>query len=81
MDTIRFDRTTEARGRNGWFHLDHGELFGDGEHRWLDLYAKLSGKSAPITLRFANPADMQTLAQALQEAATAWQAQRDRPKA
>jgi hypothetical protein len=71
MTTIAFDRTTEAKGRNGWFILDKGELFGTGDHRCLDLCSKLQGKSAPISLRFYTSGDMRTLGRALLEAAAA----------
>jgi hypothetical protein len=78
MTTMAFARTTEAKGRNGWFVLDHAEFFGDGKRRrWLDLCSKKVGKSAPISLRFAAPDDMRTLGRALLEAAEAFAAARD----
>jgi hypothetical protein len=77
MITLTFDRTTEARGRNGWFILDHGHLEGIGEHRWLGLFSKKIGEASPITLRFAQPDDMRTLGRALLDAAEAFAAARD----
>jgi hypothetical protein len=79
MDELTFTRTTEARGRNGWFTLDHGDLWGAGEHRYLDLYSKMTGKMAPITLRFTGPADMWTLGWVLLAQANAWASQQADP--
>lgn len=73
---LTFDRTTDAYGRNRWFHLDNGALFGEGIYRWLDLNSKVRSRTAPITLRFAGPDDMRTLGRALLEMAEAWEAQR-----
>jgi hypothetical protein len=79
MQEITFDRTTQARGRNGWFTLDHGEVYGAGAVRWLDLFSRQPGKTAPVQLRFASPADMWTLGWALLAEANAWAAQQADP--
>jgi hypothetical protein len=69
MTTIRFEQTTEARGRNGWFRLDHGTLEDTGRPRALALFSKKPGKQAPLVLRFYTSGDMRTLGRALLEAA------------
>jgi len=68
---VTFDRTTHARGRNGWYVLDHGTLSGS-VHAWLELDSKRPGKTAPIILRFTHPGEMRTLGRALLQAATEW---------
>jgi len=74
---MTFDRTTAAKGRNGWFILDHGEVVLGQDASWLELCSKRVGNAAPISLRFASPADMQWLGEVLRAAAAQWGAMRD----
>jgi hypothetical protein len=74
-EPMQFSRTTEAKGRNGWFVLDRGDIIADQQHTWLELLSKRLGRSAPISVRFGTPTDMRTLGQALLEAAKAWEVQ------
>ena len=74
---MTFDRTTAAKGRNGWFILDHGEVVLGQDASWLELRSKRSGDTAPISVRFAHPAEMYQLGAALLTAAAQWGAMRD----
>jgi hypothetical protein len=74
---MTFDRTTAAKGRNGWFILDHGEVLLGQDASWLELSSKRLGNAAPISVRFAHPTEMHQLGAALLKAATEWGAMRD----
>jgi hypothetical protein len=77
-ERFQFDRTSTARGRNGWFTLDHGDIlvFGPPHPRgYVSLWAKREGGNAPIHVTFHTPDDMRQLGQALLAAAEHWDAQ------
>jgi len=74
---MTFDRTTAAKGRNGWFILDHGDVVVGQDASWLELCSKRVGSAAPISVRFAHPADMHQLGAALLTAAAQWGALRN----
>ena len=67
-------RTTDARGRNGWFTLDHGTLWlnepqGNGWRACLELRSQASAQTAPVMLWFTGAQDMRTIGQALLDTA------------
>jgi hypothetical protein len=74
---MTFDRTTAAKGRNGWFILDSGDVLLGQDASWLELCSKRLGAAAPISIRFASPADMHRLGETLLKAAAQWGATRD----
>lgn len=61
--TYTFDGSTDARGRNGWFQLDHVDICAyDWNHNvtvWM--YSKVHAKMAPIYLEFSNPEELRQL--------------------
>lgn len=79
---ISFDRTTDARGRNGVFVLHEGTLnvyggvkdLGRAE-ACLRLYSKQPARTSPIAFYFTNSADIWRLGKALCAMAAHWDAQ------
>jgi hypothetical protein len=81
LTTVKFDSTTDIRGRNGWFRLDRAECFAhtDDKHEHafqaeVFLYSAKAGGSAPSSMQFRSVTELRLMAETLTHMANAFEA-------